>query len=165
MIWRFGVREDLPDAGIETEQPRGSVELLEHRVEDAAACFHNTPGNVDQPSSTWRRRIPKRPQANAWLPVRKSRTGGSRESLVRRGFLAADRIGIGECVSGSHRPRGPMPISNLCALSRNVRHDRDEWGERVRAVCNPTPNSAHSVAALGAVAARAKWSGGPPPVA
>ena len=42
----FRVREDFPDAGLEAEQPRRSVELLEHRVEDAAACFHVTPASV-----------------------------------------------------------------------------------------------------------------------
>ena len=30
----LGVGEDLPDAGIEAEDARGAVELLEHRVED-----------------------------------------------------------------------------------------------------------------------------------
>ena len=39
----LGVGEDLPDARVETQQPRCAVELLEHRVEDAAACFHVTP--------------------------------------------------------------------------------------------------------------------------
>ena len=39
----LGMREDLPDAGIEPEQARRAVELLEHRVENAAACFHVTP--------------------------------------------------------------------------------------------------------------------------
>ena len=34
----LGVREDLPDAGVEPQQARRSIELLEHRVEDAAAC-------------------------------------------------------------------------------------------------------------------------------
>ena len=52
--------EDLPDAGIETEQPRGAVELLEHCVEDASACFHNTPGNVIAFVYV-RRRIPNGP--------------------------------------------------------------------------------------------------------
>ena len=39
----LGVREDLPDAGIEVEDARRAVELLEHRVENAAATFHMTP--------------------------------------------------------------------------------------------------------------------------
>ena len=52
--------EDLPDARIETEQPRGTVELLEHCVEDASACFHNTPGNVIAFVYV-RRRIPNGP--------------------------------------------------------------------------------------------------------
>ena len=39
----LGMREDFPDAGIETQQPRRAIELLEHRVEDAAACVHVTP--------------------------------------------------------------------------------------------------------------------------
>jgi hypothetical protein len=30
------MREDLPDARIEAEDARGAVELLEHRIEDAA---------------------------------------------------------------------------------------------------------------------------------
>ena len=37
------MREDFPDAGVEPQQPRRSVELLEHRVENAAACFHVAP--------------------------------------------------------------------------------------------------------------------------
>ncbi len=37
------IREDLPDARIEPEQARGSVELLEHRVENAASAFHMLP--------------------------------------------------------------------------------------------------------------------------
>ena len=40
MIWRLGLREDLPDAGVEPQQSRRPVELLEHGVEDAAAAFH-----------------------------------------------------------------------------------------------------------------------------
>ena len=36
--------QDLPDARVEPEQARRAVELLEHRVENAAACCHVTPG-------------------------------------------------------------------------------------------------------------------------
>ena len=36
----LGVREDLPDTGVEPQQSRRSIELLEHGVEDAAAAFH-----------------------------------------------------------------------------------------------------------------------------
>ena len=38
MIWRFGMREDLPDARLEVEDAGGSVEFLEHRVEDRSVC-------------------------------------------------------------------------------------------------------------------------------
>ncbi len=41
-------REDLPDAGVEPQQSRRSVELLEHRVENAAAAFHMS---IPHPSS------------------------------------------------------------------------------------------------------------------
>ena len=41
----LGVREDLPDAGVEPQQSRRSIELLEHGVEDAAAAFHGSPSS------------------------------------------------------------------------------------------------------------------------
>jgi hypothetical protein len=37
----LGVGEDLPDAGVEAEEPCRAVELLEHCIEDAAACCHD----------------------------------------------------------------------------------------------------------------------------
>ena len=43
------VRQDFPDAGVEPQQPRRSVEFLEHRVENAAACTHVTPIRALQP--------------------------------------------------------------------------------------------------------------------
>src|SRR6476469_1805026 len=55
----LGMRENLPDSGIEPQQARRSVELLEHRVEDAATCFHVTPaqwrGPGWQPSASSKR--------------------------------------------------------------------------------------------------------------
>ena len=39
----LGMGQDFPDARIESEQSGRAVELLEHRVENAAACFHVTP--------------------------------------------------------------------------------------------------------------------------
>ena len=39
----LGVGQDFPDAGVEPQQARRPVELLEHRVENAAACCHITP--------------------------------------------------------------------------------------------------------------------------
>src|SRR5689334_21628585 len=36
------MRKDLPEPGIQTQQARRSIELLEHRVEDTATCFHVT---------------------------------------------------------------------------------------------------------------------------
>jgi hypothetical protein len=33
----LGVGQDLPDARVEAEEPRRAVELLEHRIENAAA--------------------------------------------------------------------------------------------------------------------------------
>ena len=43
------VRQDFPDAGVEPQQPRRSVELLEHRVENAAACCHVAPMRACRP--------------------------------------------------------------------------------------------------------------------
>ena len=37
----LGMREDLPDAGIEVEDAGGAVELLEHRAEDGAVLGHD----------------------------------------------------------------------------------------------------------------------------
>jgi hypothetical protein len=34
------MREDLPDAGIESEDSRRAIELLEHGAEDSASPFH-----------------------------------------------------------------------------------------------------------------------------
>ena len=38
----LGMREDLPDARLEIEKPRGVVELLEHRVEDRSVGHHRS---------------------------------------------------------------------------------------------------------------------------
>ena len=40
-IWRFGLREDPPDAGLERQQFRGLVELLEHRGEERSVFCHS----------------------------------------------------------------------------------------------------------------------------
>src|SRR4051812_24697738 len=40
--------EHLPDAGVEPEEPRGSIELLKHRVENTAGCVHVAPALKNQ---------------------------------------------------------------------------------------------------------------------
>src|SRR5262249_48108451 len=37
----FGMRQDFPDARVEAEDARGPVELLKHRIENAAGRLHN----------------------------------------------------------------------------------------------------------------------------
>src|SRR5262249_58836930 len=43
----FRAREDLPDAGLEVEDARRSVELLEHVAEDRSVLRHGCPGRVE----------------------------------------------------------------------------------------------------------------------
>ena len=55
----LGMGQDLPDAGVEVEDAGGSVEFLEHRIEDRCRCRHDAPVSRKrgQPSVADRQRV------------------------------------------------------------------------------------------------------------